>query len=75
LQFRLQSAEGFEFSSDVLRYFSPILACRCLTFEWCGALNVSELAKNAEYDLDIDFQEMLALLMHYMAEACIVMSM
>jgi hypothetical protein len=72
---QLQSAEGFEFSSDVLRYFSPMLACRCSTFEWRGALNVSELAKNAVCDLDIDFQDMLALLVHYMAEACNVVSM
>jgi hypothetical protein len=33
------------------------------------------MTKNALCDLDIDFQDMLARLVYYMAEACIVLSL
>jgi hypothetical protein len=51
------------------------LACLGSSFEWCDCLNVSEMTKNAICDLDIDFQDVHARLVYYMAEACIIASM
>jgi hypothetical protein len=45
------------------------------SLEWYCALNISEMTESAVYDLEIDFQDVLARLVYYMAEAFIVASM
>jgi hypothetical protein len=55
---------------DLAKYLGQ--AFRGSSFEWCGALNISEMTKSAVCDLDIHFQDVLTRLVYFMAETCIV---